>query len=205
MIHIHDKEVNKIAECNLLHDIINPIKRAKNLNSNYSPIINECMNNRLDIARFKNSRILFGSVCSSTIVMVRLVEKLRLEKDAVMQWQTQAGNITTNIKVKVDFTVPALSATNVRTCKCHVYESAKGIYDMILGQDLLTELWLNLKFLNMSLNQMMELLKTTPMVDLGMYIFRYSNTGKITPEESFTNAYIEEVYDSDHVRTAEHN
>ena len=43
---------------------------------------------------------------------------------------------------------------------------------------------------------------TTPMFDLGMYIFKYLNTGKITPEESFTNAYVEEVYDSEHVGTA---
>ena len=34
------------------------------------------------------------------------------------------------------------------------------------------------------------------------YIFKYLNTGKITPEESFTNYYVEEVYESDHVRTA---
>ena len=40
------------------------------------------------------------------------------------------------------------------------------------------------------------------MVDLGTYIFKYLNTGKITPEESFTNAYVEEVYESEHVRTA---
>ena len=29
---IHDNEVNNIAECNLLHDIINPPKRTKKLN-----------------------------------------------------------------------------------------------------------------------------------------------------------------------------
>ena len=46
MIYIHDKEVNKISECNLLHDIINPPKRAKNLYSHYSPILNVCMNTR---------------------------------------------------------------------------------------------------------------------------------------------------------------
>ena len=40
------------------------------------------------------------------------------------------------------------------------------------------------------------------MVDLGTYLFRYSNTGEITPEELFTNAYVEEVYESEHVRTA---
>ena len=35
---IHDKEVNKIAECILLNNKINPHKRTKNLNSHYSPI-----------------------------------------------------------------------------------------------------------------------------------------------------------------------
>ena len=61
-----------------------------------------------------------------------------------MQWHTQARNITTNIKVKVDFILPALSTKNVLMWKCHVDESAKGSYDMILGQYLLLELGLNL-------------------------------------------------------------
>ena len=68
--------------------------------------------------------------------MRRLVEKLRLEKGAVMQWHTQAGNITTNIKVKLYFTLPTLSATNVLTWNCHVDDSAKGGYDMTLGHDI---------------------------------------------------------------------
>ena len=37
--------------------------------------------------------------------MCRLVKKLSPETDAVMQWHMQAGNINTNIKVKVDFTL----------------------------------------------------------------------------------------------------
>ena len=45
-LYIHDDEVNNIAECNLLHDIINPHKRAKNINSHYYPILRGCMNNR---------------------------------------------------------------------------------------------------------------------------------------------------------------
>ena len=48
------------------------------------------------------------------------------EKDDLMQWHTLAGNITTNIKVKVDFTLPSLSATNAVTWKYHVDDSAKG-------------------------------------------------------------------------------
>ena len=41
---------------------------------------------------------------------------------------------------------------------------------------------------------------TTIMVGLGTYIFKDLNTGKIKPEESFTNDYVEEVYASEHVR-----
>ena len=34
------------------------------------------------------------------------------------------------------------------------------------------------------------------MVDLGAYVFKYLNAGKITPKEFFTDAYVEEVYES---------
>ena len=40
------------------------------------------------------------------------------------------------------------------------------------------------------------------MVDLGTYISKDLNTGKVTPEEYFTNDYVEEVYESEHVGTA---
>ena len=33
------------------------------------------------------------------------------------------------------------------------------------------------------------------MVDLGMHKFKYLNTGKLTPEESFMNAYTEDNYE----------
>ena len=46
----------------------------------------------------------------------------------------------------MDFTLPELSATNVVTCKCHVNDSSKGRYDIILGRDILIEFGLNLKF-----------------------------------------------------------
>ena len=55
-----------------------------------------------------------------------------------MQWYTQDGNITTNIKVKVEFTLPAISAKNPVTWKINVDEPAKGRYNMILGRDLLS-------------------------------------------------------------------
>ena len=101
-----------------------------------------------------------------------------------MQWQTQAGNITTNFKFRVDFTLPALSATNVVTWKCHVDDSTKVSYDTILGIYLLTELVLNLNFYDhiIEADDGPFIGATTPMVDLGTYLFNYLNTGKIKPE-----------------------
>ena len=46
----------------------------------------------------------------------------------------------------MDFTLSELSPMNIMTLICNVDDSAKGGYDMILGQDLLIELGLNLKF-----------------------------------------------------------
>ena len=63
--------------------------------------------------------------------MVMLVKTLSPKKDAGMQCHTQASNITTHIKVEVEFTLPTINATNVVMRKYHVDESAKEICDMI--------------------------------------------------------------------------
>ena len=39
------------------------------------------------------------------------------------------------------------------------------------------------------------------MVNLGTYTFKALHIGKIKPEEPFKDAYVEEVYESKHVRT----
>ena len=52
-----------------------------------------------------------------------------------MKCHTQAGSITTNLKVKIYFALLKLSATKIVTWYFHVYDSAKGINDMILGRD----------------------------------------------------------------------
>ena len=98
------------------------------------------MNTRKGKAKFKKFWILLDSGCSSTILIGRLVEKLYSKKDAVMQWHTQASNITTNIKVEVDFILPGLSKKIFVMWKCHLDEYSNGRYDMILGRYLSTEL-----------------------------------------------------------------
>ena len=65
------------------------------------------------------------------ILMGKLVQKLHTDKYYMMQWHTQAGNITTNLKIKVDFALLALSAKKVVMWKFNVDESAEGRYDMI--------------------------------------------------------------------------
>ena len=73
MNRIHYNKVSNIAECNLLHDIINPPKRTKHLNSHHSPDLHGCMNTINGKARFKKFLILLYSGFSSTIVMGSIV------------------------------------------------------------------------------------------------------------------------------------
>ena len=63
----------------------------------------------------------------------------------MVQWHIQSGIIPTNIKVKIDFTSSELSAENIMTWNCHVGESAKVKYDIILGRYLLQSLRINPK------------------------------------------------------------
>ena len=74
MTRMHNNEVNNIAECNLLHDIINLPKGIKTLKIHYSPILRGYMNTRKVKAKFKNFRVLLEIGCSSTIVMGGLVK-----------------------------------------------------------------------------------------------------------------------------------
>ena len=72
---INENEVNKIAELNLLYDILNPSKRTKKLNIHYPIILHGFRNARNGRAVFKNFLILLDGVFSSMIVMGRLLKK----------------------------------------------------------------------------------------------------------------------------------
>ena len=65
-------------------------------------------------------------------------KKINPKEDDAMQRHMQAGNITTNINVQIDFILPELSATKIVTWNCHMNYSATGRYDMVLGRDILT-------------------------------------------------------------------
>ena len=70
-------------------------------------------------------------------------------------------------------------------------DSAKGRLYMVVDRDLLTALGLNLNFSGQVIEENDGPFNgsASPMADLGTYEFKYLNTRKITPEESFINSY----------------
>ena len=77
------------------------------------------MNTQKGRVKFKNFIILLDSGYSFIIVMGRLIKQLTPKEYAVMQWNIQSGSITINLKVKIDFTLPKLSATKIMTWDIH--------------------------------------------------------------------------------------
>ena len=69
---MYDNKVNNIAEYNVLHGILNNSKGNKNIIHHYLPILRGCMN------RSRIFRILLYIICSSTIVMIRLIPEIKI-------------------------------------------------------------------------------------------------------------------------------
>ena len=103
----------------------------------------------------------------------------------MLQWHIQVGSITTNLKVKIYFTLSGLSAAKIVMWNFHVNEFSKGRYDMILGRYILKDLILNLKSSDHVIEADYEPFKESmaTMVDLCMNEFKCLNTGKITTYE----------------------
>ena len=77
---IHENKVNKLAEFNLIHDILNPSKRTKNMNRHDYPILQGYMNIRKGKEKFKTFSILLDSGCIFTIIIRRANKNLLLKK-----------------------------------------------------------------------------------------------------------------------------
>lgn len=92
------------------------------------------------IAKFKVLQILLGGELCFTIIMVNMKSQIKKKKDAVTQWQAQAGTFTTDQKHKLNFFLQEFSATKIVTWECHVDESNEVQYDIFLVIDLLTTL-----------------------------------------------------------------
>ena len=84
---------------------------------------------------------------------------------------------------------------------CHVGDSDKRRYGMILGRDLITVLRINPKLSEHVIKADDGPLKgsSSPMFDLGTYDLKYLSTGEITPKESSVDAHSEEINESEQV------
>ena len=84
---------------------------------------------------------------------------------------THAGNITTNLQFRINFTIPEVSATKIVTWNCHVHNSAKGKYVIILCGYILTAVVLNIKLSEHVVKADYGTLRgsSAPMVHLGTY------------------------------------
>ena len=89
--------------------------------------------------------------------------------------------------------------------ECHVDDSAEGRYRMILGQDLLTDLELDLNISKQVILVGDETYKwcTDPMVDMSDYDYKYLNLkDNVKQEESFMDACVEEVFEYENISSS---
>ena len=91
---IYDNDMINIPELNLLHGIFNPYKTTKMLIL-VIPLSYMSVWIYVEARQYTSLILLYGE-CSSTILMIISMSKIKRTKDDVMHWQTQASNITTN-------------------------------------------------------------------------------------------------------------
>jgi hypothetical protein len=70
---------------------------------------------------------------------------LRLKRNQTTTWATAAGSFTTSRTTELQFTMPELYDDRVIEWKVHVGKDT-GIYDAVIGQDLLRKLGIILNF-----------------------------------------------------------
>ncbi len=94
----------------------------------------------------KTIKVLLDSGASETIIKQELVSKLCHRKlNQSIKWTTAAGPIATNATCKIQFTLPELHEQRLIEWNTHV-SNMQGRYDMIIGDDLLSELGIDLLY-----------------------------------------------------------
>ena len=150
--------------------MINPLIHNKTFSSKYTLIgqkrkridSNSSQSKELDLAPIlygrlrteikspnpKTIKILLDSGASASIIKYNNVEKLRLKQQQnPLKWKTAAGELSTNYKVAIEFSLPELHESRMVQWTVHVAKTC-GNYDLILGRDIMRELGLTFSFLN---------------------------------------------------------
>ena len=93
---------------------------------------------------------LLDSGGAGTLVTAKAAKKLRVRKSNLKptKWSTPAGEVSTRKTVKTQMTLPEFHHDRVIEWDFHVAESL-GMYDMIIGRDLLKFLGIDIRFSKM--------------------------------------------------------
>ncbi len=94
-------------------------------------------------------KALLDSGGSGSLVTEEFARKLCLQKSSNSQtvWTTPGGALQTSTKCKSQFTIPELHDNRLIEWNLHVTKTL-GAYDMIIGRDILTDLGIDIRFSN---------------------------------------------------------
>jgi hypothetical protein len=126
----------------------NPAKRRKisDEDPDLRPIAFVRLNTRKGKPKPITIRALLDSGGGGCLVNEKLVQKLNAKTTKATQvWTTPGGNLNTDRMVKTTFTMPELHDNRVIEWDLHVTKSC-GVYDMIIGRDLLAFLGIDIRF-----------------------------------------------------------
>jgi Retroviral aspartyl protease len=92
-------------------------------------------------------KALLDSGTSESLISKKYVSKLRVKssKQKGTVWSTPGGDLHTNSQVKGQFTIPELQDKKLIEWDLHMADNM-GVYDMIIGRDILSFLKINILF-----------------------------------------------------------
>jgi hypothetical protein len=99
------------------------------------------------LAPKEHLRVLVDSGATGSIILKKHAKRHGLNSKKTTSWKTAAGIVTTHGEVSVNCMFPELSESKIITHEFHVMKGSPDFpYDMVLGQDVITELGINLDF-----------------------------------------------------------
>jgi Retroviral aspartyl protease len=109
------------------------------------PIVFGILKTRQENQPVATIKILLDSGASSTLIRENWAKNLSTIQSIPTNWTTTAGTFKTTEQVQAQLILPELHEGKTICCNAHVANTL-GIYDLIIGRDLLSELGFMLNF-----------------------------------------------------------